>query len=61
MLFFSAELRERVDRLESRRGAKQQLKALDAKTAELKVLMPPQQLPPLLAFAEFVASSSGLA
>ena len=35
--FFIAELRERVERLESRRGAKQQLRALDARTAELKV------------------------
>ncbi|CAL8464661.1 g4196 [Coccomyxa elongata] len=38
-----AELRERVDRLESRRGAKQQLKALDAKTAELKAQMAEKQ------------------
>jgi hypothetical protein len=30
-------LRERVERLEARRGALNQLKALDAKTAQLKV------------------------
>jgi len=35
-LGFIAELRERVERLESKAGAKYQLRVLDAKTAELK-------------------------
>lgn len=35
-LGFIAELRERVERLESKAGAKHQLRVLDAKTAELK-------------------------